>query len=115
MGQVDFVQTNTCIQQTYMLVLHKSILDLALIPFCNAPVPGREPARHGASVPLRFPVENRRDTDVSLRHRIGKDDLCNTNMSRQNKNLTRTHAHSRKNAGTELTKSKLRLENNNKC
>ena len=37
----------------------------------------------------------------------GKDDLCNTNMSRQNKNLNTTHAHFRKNAGTELTKSKL--------
>ena len=68
---------------------------------CNALVLGRELARHGASVPLRSPVENRRDTDVSLRHRIGKDDLCNTNMSRQNKNLTTTHSHSRKNARTE--------------
>ena len=69
------------------------------------------PARHGASVPLRSPVENRRDTDVSLRHQIGKDDLCNTNMSRQNKNLTTTHSHSRKNAEIELTRSKLRLKN----
>ena len=77
---------------------------------CNAPVLGREPTRHGASVPLRSPVGNCRDTDVSLRHRIGKDDLCNTNMSRQNKNLTTTHSHSRKNAGTELTKSKPQLK-----
>ena len=78
---------------------------------CNAPIPRRGPARHGASVPLRSPVGNRRDTDVSLRHRIGKDDLCSTNMSRQKKNLTTTHAHSRKNARTYLTKSKLRLKN----
>ena len=28
LGQVNFVQTDTCIQQTYMLVLHKSVLDL---------------------------------------------------------------------------------------
>ena len=72
---------------------------------CNAPVPRRGPARHGSSVPLRSPVENRRDTDVSLRHRIGKDNLCNTNMSRQNKNLTKTHAHGRKNARIEITNS----------
>ena len=28
LGHVNFVQTDTCIQQTYMLVLHKSDLDL---------------------------------------------------------------------------------------
>ena len=71
----------------------------------------RGPARHGASIPLRSPVGNRRDTDVSLRHRIGKDDLCHTNMSRQNKNLTKTHAHYRKNARIEVTKSKLLQKN----
>ena len=73
--------------------------------YYNISVPGRGPARHDASVPLRSPVGNRKDTDVSLRHRIGKDDLCNANMSRQNKNLTITHAHCRKVTRTELTKS----------
>ena len=72
---------------------------------CNAPIPGRGPARHRASVPLRSPERNRRDTDVSLRHRIGKDDLCNTNMSRQNKNLTTTHTHYKRNAKGRITKS----------
>ena len=82
-----------------------------MVNICNAPVSGREPVRHGASVPLRSPVGNRRDTDVSLKHRIGKDDLCNTNTSIQNKNLTTTDAHCRRNARTEITKSKLRLKN----
>ena len=81
--------------------------------YYDVPVLGRGLARHGASLPLRSLVGNCRDTDVSLRHQIDKDDLCNTNMSRQNKNLTKTHAHCRKNARTEVTKSKL-LQNNYK-
>ena len=73
-------------------------------------------AHHDASVPLRSPIGNRRDTDISLKYWIGKDDLCNTNMSRQNKNLTKTHAHSSKNARTELTKSNQRQKNyKDKC
>ena len=67
--------------------------------------PKRGPARHDASVLLRSPERNHRDTDVSLRHRIGKDDLCNTNMSRQNKNLTTTHTHYKRNAKGRITKS----------